>query len=42
MLGHRNIATTMNFYVGLENIQATEIYANLMKKRLDESLEEDE
>ena len=36
MLGHRNIATTMNFYVGLENIQATEIYANLMKKRLDE------
>ena len=42
MLGHRNIATTMNFYVGLENIQATEIYANLMKKRLDDSLEDDE
>jgi integrase len=42
MLGHRNIATTMNFYVGLENIQATEIYANLMKKRLDDSPEDDE
>jgi integrase len=42
MLGHRNIATTTNSYVGLENIQATEMYASLMKKRLDESLEEDE
>jgi integrase len=42
MLGHRSIATTTNFYVGLENIQATEIYANLLKERLNGPTEDDE
>jgi integrase len=34
MLGHKNIQTTMNFYVGLENIQATEIFGDIIKQRL--------
>jgi integrase len=34
MLGHRNIQTTMNFYVGLENIQATEIFGDIIKQRM--------
>ena len=34
MLGHRNIQTTVNFYIGLENIQATEIFGNIIKERL--------
>jgi integrase len=34
MLGHRNIQTTMNFYVGLESIQATDIYADIILDRL--------
>jgi integrase len=34
MLGHRSIQTTMNFYVGLENIQATEIFGDIIKQRL--------
>jgi integrase len=42
ILGHRNIATTTNFYVGLENIQASEIYANLLKDRLNGPTEHDE
>ena len=39
MLGHRNIQTTVNFYVGLENIQATEIFGDIIKERLNKSLE---
>jgi integrase len=39
MLGHRNIETTRNFYIGLENIQASEIFGNIIKKRLTKSLE---
>jgi integrase len=34
MLGHKNIQTTMSFYVGLENIQATEIFGDIIKQRL--------
>jgi integrase len=34
MLGHRSIQTTMNFYVGLENIQATEIFGDIIKQRM--------
>jgi integrase len=39
MLGHRSIETTRNFYIGLENIQATEIYGNIINERRNESLE---
>jgi integrase len=34
ILGHKNIQTTMDFYVGLENIQATEIFGDIIKQRL--------
>jgi integrase len=34
MLGHRSIQTTMNFYVGLENIVATEIFGDIIKQRM--------
>ena len=39
ILGHRNIQTTVNFYIGLENIQATEIFGDIIKERLNKSLE---
>jgi integrase len=39
MLGHRNIETTRNFYIGLENIQASEIFGDIIKQRLNRSLE---
>jgi integrase len=39
LLGHRNIETTMNFYVGLDMIQASEIFSDIVKQRLEESLE---
>ena len=31
MLGHRNIQTTINFYVGLEMMQASEIFGGIIK-----------
>ena len=37
LLGHRNIQTTMNFYVGLNTIQANELFSEIIKKRLDEN-----
>jgi integrase len=39
LLGQRNIQTTMNFYVGLENIQASEIFGQIVKERLSKDLE---
>jgi integrase len=39
MLGHYSIETTRNSYIGLENIQASEIFGNIIKERLDKSLE---
>jgi integrase len=39
LLGHRNIQTTMNFYVGLNSIQANELFSKIIKKRLDSKLE---
>jgi integrase len=39
LLGHRNIQTTMNFYVGLDMIQASELFSDIVKQRLDDSLE---
>ena len=36
LLGHKNIATTMRFYVALETIFANEAFNEIIKKRLDE------
>ncbi len=30
LLGHKNIKTTTDFYIGLESTQASEIYGNLI------------
>ncbi len=39
LLGHKNIATTMRFYVALEMTFANEAFNDIIKKRLDEKLE---
>ena len=39
LLGHRNIETTMNSYVGLDIIQATETFSEIVKQRWEELLE---
>jgi len=38
ILGHRNIATTMRCYVGLEMIQASEIFTNMVVAEINEDL----
>jgi integrase len=38
-LGHRNVQTTINAYVGLENIQASEIFGKIIMEHLDDALE---
>jgi integrase len=35
VLGHRSIETTIKFYVGLENIQASELLAEVVREQLD-------
>ena len=39
LLGHRNIQTTVNAYVGLENIQASEIFSKIVMEHMDDKLE---
>ncbi len=39
LLGHRNIQTTINAYVGLENIQASEIFSKIVMEHMDDKLE---
>ena len=39
LLGHRNIQTTINFYVGLQTLMASEIFGGIIKSRLDSELE---
>jgi Phage integrase family len=39
LLGHRNVQTTMNSYVGLENIQASEIFSKIVLEHLIDGLE---
>jgi integrase len=39
LLGHRNRETTYNFYVGLENIQAAEIFGDIIRNRMTGSQE---
>jgi integrase-like protein len=39
LLGHRNIQTTINAYVGLENIQASEIFSKIVMEHMEDKLE---
>jgi hypothetical protein len=39
LLGHRNVQTTINAYVGLENIQASEIFGKIVSQHLGDDLE---
>jgi hypothetical protein len=39
LLGHRNVQTTVNAYVGLENIQASEIFGKIVMEHLGDDLE---
>jgi len=41
VLGHRNIQTTINFYCGLENTQASEIFADIVQLHMSFEPEED-
>jgi len=40
LLGHRNVQTTNNAYIGLENIQASQIFAEIVKERMRDDLEQ--
>jgi hypothetical protein len=37
--GHRNVQTTINAYVGLESIQASEIYSQIVLQHMGDELE---
>ena len=39
LLGHRNVQTTINAYIGLENIHASEIFGKIIMKQMDDELE---
>jgi integrase len=39
LLGHRNVQTTVNAYIGLENIQASEIFGKIVMEHLGDELE---
>ena len=39
LLGHRNVQTTVNAYVGLENIQPSEIFGKIVMEHLTDELE---
>jgi hypothetical protein len=39
ILGHRNVQTTIRCYIGLKEIQATQIYGNLIRDRLNINLD---
>jgi integrase len=36
LLGHRNVQTTINAYIGLENIHASEIFSKIVLKHMDD------
>jgi integrase len=38
-LGHRNVQTTINAYIGLENIQASEIFSKIVMEHMHHDLE---
>jgi integrase len=39
LLGHRNVQTTINAYIGLENIHASEILSQIVMQHMDDDLE---
>ena len=39
VLGHRNVQTTINAYIGLENIHASEIFSKIVMEHMDDELE---
>jgi integrase len=39
LLGHRNVQTTINAYIGLENIHASEIFSRIVIEQMDDELE---
>ena len=39
LLGHRNVQTTINAYIGLENIHASEIFSKIVMQHLDDDLD---
>jgi site-specific recombinase XerC len=39
LLGHRNVQTTVNAYIGLENIQASEIFSKIVMEHMGDELE---
>jgi integrase len=39
LLGHRNVQTTINAYIGLENIRASEIFSKIIRQHMDDDLE---
>jgi integrase len=39
LLGHRNVQTTINAYIGLENIHASEIFSKIVLKHMDDGWE---
>jgi integrase len=39
LLGHRNVQTTINAYIGLENIHASEIFSKIVMQHLDDEVE---
>ena len=42
ILGHRSVRTTMSAYVGLESIQASEIFGKIVMEHLEDGSEEEE
>lgn len=42
LLGHRNVQTTINSYIGLENIQASEIFSKIVAAHMGDDGETDE
>jgi integrase len=42
LLGHRSVQTTINSYIGLDGIQASEIFTNIVMARMGDDWEEDE
>jgi len=42
LLGHRNVQTTINSYIGLENIQASEIFSKIVMEHLNDGPEDDQ
>jgi integrase len=39
LLGHRNVQATINAYIGLENIQASEIFSEIVREHMGHGLE---